>query len=59
MSNKGVKSIMISDKPKLFFAENKILGVSPNYINTFYFDRVSVFKTVSSPPYDPYSYLYS
>jgi hypothetical protein len=50
---------MLSDKAKLYFASNDIFGISPNFINTFYYDKVSVYKTDSSPPYDPYSYLYS
>jgi hypothetical protein len=36
---------MISDKAKLYFANNNIYGISPNLINTFYFDKVSVYKT--------------
>jgi hypothetical protein len=50
---------MISDRAKLFFAKNDIYGVSPNLINTFFYDRVSVYKTEAVTPYDPYSYLYS
>ena len=50
---------MISDRAKLFFAKNDIIGVSPNLINTFFYDKVSVFKTDATAPFDPYSYLYS
>jgi len=50
---------MVSDKAKLFFATNNIYAISPNLVNTFFFDRVSVFKTDAEYPYDPYSYLYS
>lgn len=50
---------MISDKAKLFFAKNNVFGVSPNLINTFYYAKVSVYKTDAVAPYDPYSYLYS
>jgi hypothetical protein len=50
---------MISDQAKLYFATNQIYGVSPNFLNTFYSKIISVDKTDSSPPYDPYSYLYS
>lgn len=59
LAGKGVQEIMISDRAKLFFAKNDIYGVSPNLINTFFFDKVSVYKTDALPPYDPYSYLYS
>ena len=42
---KGFKDVLISDKAKLFFVENRIYAVSPNLINTFFYEKVSVVKT--------------
>lgn len=50
---------MISDEAKLYFANNKIYGVSPNILNTWYAPQVSLDRTESKTPYDPYSYLYT
>jgi len=33
---------MVSDSAKLYFADNKIYGVSPNFLNTFYYKTISV-----------------
>ncbi len=56
---KGVKQIQISDKARLFFTTDRIYGVSPNLINTFFYEKVSYLKSDAVPPYDPYSYLYA
>ena len=50
---------MISDNAKMFFVDNRIYAVSPNLINTFFYEKVSVLKTQAVAPYDPYSFLYS
>lgn len=54
-----LKQVLVSDKARLFFRSNNIRAVSPNFINTFFYDKVSYVKSDASPPYDPYSYLYS
>ena len=60
MGERGnLKSVMISDKARLFFLKNKIRAISPNFINTFFFDKVSYVKSEAKSPYDPYSNLYS
>lgn len=40
-----VQSIMTSDRAKLYFGKNGIYGVSPNFINSFFYERVSVYST--------------
>ena len=55
----GVKKVLVSDKARLFFKTTTVRAVSPNLINTFFYDKVSYLKTEAPSPYDPYSYLYS
>jgi len=43
----------------MFFVDNRIYAVSPNLINTFFYEKVSVLKSEAVTPYDPYSFLYS
>lgn len=50
---------MVSDKARLYFQPVKIRAVSPNLINTFFYEKVSYTKSDLVAPYDPYSYLYS
>jgi hypothetical protein len=55
----GFTDVLISDNAKMFFVDNRIYAVSPNLINTFFYEKVSVVKTEAATPYDPYSLLYS
>lgn len=51
--------VLMSDKARLNFQNCHIRGVSPNLINTFFYEKVSYYKSYAPAPYDPYSYLYS
>jgi hypothetical protein len=55
----GFKDVLVSDKARIEFLDNRIYAVSPNLINTFFYEKVTVVKTDAKPPYDPYSLLYS
>lgn len=60
LRDRGVKDIMVSDKARLFFYHSaQIYAVSPNFINPFFYDKVSYIKSEAVTPYDPYSYLYA
>lgn len=50
---------MVSDKARLYFEPVNIRAVSPNLINTFFYEKVSYVKSDIVAPYDPYSFLYS
>jgi hypothetical protein len=43
----------------VYFDPGYIKAVSPNFINTFFYEKVSYVKSEAVTPYDPYSYLYS
>ena len=59
LAREGVKKTLVSDKARLYFKTATIRAVSPNLINTFFYEKVSYYRSEATTPYDPYSYLYS
>ena len=45
---------MASDKARLYFEPATVRAVSPNLINTFFYEKVSYVKSDLVEPYDPY-----
>lgn len=51
-SKQNVSKIMVSDRARLYFAENQIFGVSPNILNTWYADKVPIILISDHPRKD-------
>lgn len=55
----NLQSIQISDKARQFFLDPKIIGVSPNFLKTLYFQNFDVPESRSNQGLDPVEYLYT
>lgn len=53
------QSLQVSDKARQFFLNNKVYGVTANFLKTLYFQNFEVSQTLSRSGLDPVEFLYT